>query len=287
MITLSNNIIAVRIAPEGAELKSLKELCTGVEYIWQSDPAIWNGASPILFPVIGGLKNGVCRIKGSEYKIPPHGFVRKKEWTLVASTGGSATFETLSSAETRAMYPFEFALRVHYTLHGSCVAVRYEVINRGGERMYFSIGSHPAFNLPFAGGSIENYYIHFSEEEKMERYFFKDGLHLNETAPAFDNCRQIYLKRALFDRGPLIFKAPRSKMFTIMNSRNSRRINLKTDGVPYVALWAPPGAPFVCIEPWFGIPDNIDANGDFAAKEGIMGLETGCTFNTEYRIEIQ
>jgi len=287
MITLTNNIITAKIASMGAELKSLKELGTGIEYIWQSDPAVWNGASPILFPVIGGLKNGVCRIKGIEYKIPPHGFVRKKEWKLISENGISATFETVSDAETRAMFPFEFILRVHYTLNGNSLAVRYEVVNRSRERMLFSIGSHPAFNIPFAGGSIENYYFHFSEEEKLERYFFKDGLHLNETEPAFDNCRQIYLKRNLFDRGPLIFKAPRSRIFTIMNSKNAKRINLKTDGVPFVALWAAPNAPFACIEPWFGIPDNVDASGEFADKEGIMTIETGCTFNTEYSIEIQ
>jgi len=287
MIELSNSCLTAKISPTGAELKSLKESATGIEYIWQSDPAIWNGASPVLFPIIGGLKNGVCCIKGKEYKIPPHGFVRKKTWKLISQSDAAATFETLSDDTTRPLYPFEFILRGHYVLNQSAVAIRYEVVNKDRERMLFSIGSHPAFNIPFAGGSIENYYVHFSQEEKMQRYFFKDGMHLNETEPAFDNCRQIYLKKNLFDRGPLIFKAPQSKTFTIMNSKNSKHINVKTGGVPFVALWAPPGAPFACIEPWYGIPDNIDTSGEFFEKEGIMNLETGCTFNTEYQIEIQ
>lgn len=287
MIELSNSKLAAKISPTGAELKSLKERSTGIEYIWQSDPAWWTGASPILFPVIGGLKNGVCRINGSEYKIPPHGFVRKKEWKLVSRSAATATFETVSDDDTRPLYPFEFILRVHYTLKENAISIRYEVINRSRERMLFSIGSHPAFNIPFAGGSIENYYVHFSEEENMQRYFFKDGMHLNETEPAFDNCRQIYLRKNLFDRGPLIFKAPRSKVFTIMNSKNSKRISVQTEGVPFVALWAAPKAPFCCIEPWYGIPDNIDTDGEFPTKEGIMSLETGCAFNTDYQIEMQ
>ncbi|MCF7849449.1 MAG: aldose 1-epimerase family protein [Kiritimatiellales bacterium] len=286
MITLSNSNLSAKIALMGAELKSLKEHATGLEYIWQSDPAHWKGASPILFPIVGGLKNGTCRINGAECKIPGHGFVRGKEWMLVSENGTSAVFETASDVETRAMFPFDFVLRVHYTLVENSLAIRYEVVNKSTGRMYFSIGSHPAFNIPFAGGSIENYYFHFSEEEKMERYFFKDGMHLNETEPAFDNARQVYLKRTLFDRGPLIFKQPRSKMFSILNSKNSKRINVKTDGVPFVALWATPNAPFACIEPWYGIPDNCDTDGEFSTKEGIMSLETGCTFNTTYSIEI-
>ena len=287
MVELSNSFISAKVSPTGAELKSLREHSTGIEYIWQADPAWWAGASPILFPIIGGLKNGVCRINATEYKIPAHGFVRKKQWSLLSADGVSAVFETVSDEETRGMYPFEFALRVHYTLCEQAVSIRYEVLNRGRGRMLFSIGSHPAFNVPFAGGSIENYYIHFSEEENMPRYFFKDGLHLNETEPAFDNCRQIYLKRDLFDRGPLIFKGPRSSTFSLLNSRNGKRIKVKTRGVPFLALWAPPKAPFCCIEPWYGIPDNIDADGEFAAKEGVMSLETGCAFNTGYEIEIE
>jgi len=285
-VTISNATLSAGIADVGAELKSLREHSTGKEYIWQSDPAYWTGAAPILFPIIGGLRNGEYHFGGKTYSMPSHGIVRKKEWSLAASDAACATYETVSSDETRKMYPFDFVLRAHFSLEGSSLSVRYEVRNTGSGKMYFSIGSHPAINLPFAGGYPEHYYFHFSRPENMERYFFKDGMHLNETEPIFDNSRQIFVTRTMFDRGPIIFKHPASESVTIMNSRNTRRVRVRTAGVPFLALWAPPGAPFACIEPWHGIMDNVDTDGEFTTKEGIMALDGGATYTTGYWIDI-
>ncbi|MCP4378202.1 MAG: aldose 1-epimerase family protein [bacterium] len=285
-VTISNAKLSAKIVETGAELKSLSEYLTATEYIWQSDPAWWTGAAPILFPIIGGLKDGKYHYRGNTYSMPGHGIVRKAEWSLVASDTTSATFETLSTDETRKQYPFDFALRVIYTLEDSSLAVRYEVRNTGSDEMFFSIGSHPAVNVPFAGGYPEHYYFHFNQSEKIERYFFKDGVHLNETEPIFDNGRQIFVTKTLFDRGPIIFKNPASQSVTIMNSRNTKRVRVRTEGVPYLALWAPPGAPFACIEPWHGVMDNIDTDGEFTTKEGIMSLAAGGTFKTGYWIDI-
>jgi galactose mutarotase-like enzyme len=286
-VTLTNNYLSAQLHLKGAELKSLKEHATGIEYIWQSDPTYWTGAAPILFPIIGGLKNNTYYFDGKPYHIPSHGFVRHKIWILVEATPTKAIFSTTSDVETREMYPWEFELRVIYELENKTISIRYEVTNNSPNCMYFSIGSHPAFNLPFAGGYIEHYYVEFSEVENLERYFFKGGLHLNETEPAFDNCRQIYIKKNLFDRGPIIFKYPRSKDFTIRSSQTSKTIKVSTDGISHVALWAAPKAPFLCIEPWYGIPDCIDTDQNFATKEGILDLAAGNTFKTIYQIEIK
>ena len=316
-VTICNERLSARIAAMGAELKSLRDNATGREYIWQSDPAYWTGAAPILFPIIGGLKNNEYRFEGRTYSMPSHGIVRKKEWEKTGKTGDAPLFrvaaspsdtpapesrnrgaspvspvfpvfsyQTASNAETREMYPFDFNLKVTYALADCSLAVRYDVTNTGTGRMWFSIGSHPAINVPFAGGYLEHYYFHFSAPENMERYFFSGGCHLNETAPAFDNSRQIFLTRTLFDRGPLIFKNPASKCVTIMNSRNARRVRIRTEGVPFIALWASPGAPFACVEPWHGIPDPIDTDGELTTKEGIMGLDGGATYTTGYAIDI-
>ena len=285
-VTISNAKLSARIVEMGAELKSLTEHSTGTEYIWQSDPAWWTGAAPILFPIIGTLKNGQYHYGGQTYSMPGHGVVRKAQWTLAASDASCATFEITSNDETRKMYPFDFALRAGFSLEDSSLAVRYEVRNTGAGKMYFSIGSHPAFNLPFAGGYPEHYYFHFSRPENMERYFYKDGVHLNETEPIFNNSRQIFVTATLFDRGPIVFKNPASESVTIMNSRNTRRIRVRTEGAEFLALWAPPGAPFVCIEPWHGIMDNVDTDGEFTTKEGIMSLDAGATYTTGYWIDI-
>ena len=278
--------MTARIAEVGAEIKSLRELPGGVEYIWQGDEAYWTGSAPILFPIVGGLKGGQYRLAGATYTMPQHGFVRKKPWSLAHSTEDSATFQTASDETTRGMYPFEFVLKAHFKLTDTGLQVRYEVVNAGTGVMYFSIGSHPAFNVPFAGGHLENYYFHFSEPENLERYFFSEGMHLNETEPVFNNSRQIFLTQTLFDRGAIILKHPASKDVYLMCSRAGKRIRLATDGMSCLGLWSKPGAPFACIEPWEGIADNVDTDQEFTTKEGIMTLDGGATYTTGYRIEI-
>jgi galactose mutarotase-like enzyme len=285
-VLLGNSVLSVRIANTGAEIKSIKEHATGIEYIWQSDPSYWTGAAPVLFPIIGGLKNGHYRYKGKSYSMPGHGIVRKADWDVVTSNASQATLQIASSAETKKLYPFDFLLQARFSLQGNGLAVTYEVTNTGTELMYFSIGSHPAFNVPFAGGHWENYYLHFSESECIERHFFRDGMTLNETAPIFDNSRQIFLTPTLFDRLAIILKGPASKEVSLCSSRNAKQVKIVTNGMPYLGLWAPAGAPFVCVEPWYGVPDNEDTNGEFSTKEGIRSLPAQASYCTRYRIEI-
>lgn len=154
--------------------------------------------------------------------------------------------------------------------------------------MYFSLGSHPAFNLPFAGGAFENHYILWEREEDMERFYFKDGLLVAGKSDQASHSRRILsLSRNTFDSGPLIFMNPNSREFSLRNSLNNRAIKVVTDGVPYFALWSKPdGAPFVCIEPWHGIPDWSNASGNLVEKEGIIPLDAGLSWSSGYRIEI-
>ncbi|MCP4452995.1 MAG: aldose 1-epimerase family protein [Planctomycetes bacterium] len=285
-VLLRSPVLCVRIANTGAEIKSIKEHATGLEYIWQSDPTHWTGAAPVLFPIIGGLKNGQYTYEGKSYSMPGHGIVRKTDWDLISSDPAEAVFQTTSSEATKKLYPFDFVLNARFSLQDNRLDVAYEVTNSGDDMMYFSIGSHPAFNVPFAGGHWENYYLHFSESESIERHFFADGMTLNETAPIFDNSRQIFLTPPIFDRLAIILKGPASKEVSLRNSRNSKQVKLVTDGMPYLGLWAPAGAPFVCVEPWHGVPDNVDTDGDFTRKEGIMSLAAKGTYHTKYGIEI-
>ncbi|MBI9098771.1 MAG: aldose 1-epimerase family protein, partial [Spirochaetaceae bacterium] len=275
------------ISSKGAELKSLIEKKSGVDYIWRGDPSWWSGTAPLLFPIVGGLKNKEYIYKGEKYSLPNHGFARQSDFSGIKTSSSKAVFTLTSSDETRLIYPFHFTLHVTFSLEISGLAVQYDVINNDSGSMFFSIGSHPAFNLPFAGGYLENYYIHFSEEEDMQRYFFEEGLYRNETAPILSNCRQISLNSRIFNKGPLIFKAPKSREIHIMNSKNSKEIIVSTGPLPYLAIWSKPGrAPFLCIEPWYGLPDRTDSDQIFENKEGIIRLDRGKSFSTTYRIEI-
>jgi galactose mutarotase-like enzyme len=287
-VTIGNGRWQAKVAETGAELKSLVDLATGQEYMWSGDPAWWNATAPVLFPVIGGLKNGAFSWEGREYKLPSHGFARGAEFSVVSSAGDAAEFELSSSAKTLEIYPFDFRLRVGFHLERAGIAVRYEVRNTGRSRMYFSIGSHPALRIPFAGGSLENYYLLFEREEELERWFFKDGLVVaDKTASIMDSCRVLTVSRTLFDQGILIFKSPLSHEFTIANSMNAHSIRIATDGVPFLGVWSKPnGAPFLCIEPWHGLPDSTAASGNLAEKEGIIPLEPAGVFTTGYRVGV-
>jgi len=287
-ITLQNGLYGARIAETGAELKSLADLSSGREYIWHGDPAWWNGSAPVLFPVVGGLKNGAYTFEGRQYSLPNHGFARASEFTVVRHERDSAELVLASNAKTRESFPFDFSLSVSFLLERTGLSVRYRVTDTGSPRMYFSIGSHPAFVLPFAGGTLENYYVLFDREESAGRWFLKDNLVLADTTEeVFMNSRVISLSRSLFDKGALVFKHPQSREFSIRNSLSSHAITVVTESAPYLGIWAKPGAPFLCIEPWHGVADSTNASGNLVEKEGIQYLDSRGTFETGYRIEIK
>jgi galactose mutarotase-like enzyme len=288
MISLGNGYWNARVSEKGAELKSLYCAETGFEHAWNGDPAWWNGSAPVLFPVIGGLKGGEYRYGGKTYKLPSHGFARTSDFEVLRADADRAELRLASSAATREAYPFDFELLVSFSLTRSGIDVGYRVRNAGGADMLFSIGSHPAFVVPFAGGTLENYYILFDSAEELERWFFKDGVvEAGRTGEALENSRVINLTRRCFDEGIMIFKAPRSRVFAIANGRNSRTVKVITEGVPYFGVWSKPGgAPFVCVEPWHGLPDMSDASGELAEKEGILKLPPSGEFRTGYRVEI-
>jgi galactose mutarotase-like enzyme len=286
-VTIANERFEARIAEQGAELKGLRDRVSGSEYIWPGDEQWWSGSAPVLFPIVGGLKDNKYRNLGAEYSLPQHGFARRSLFSTAAATDRTAAFELTANAETRKLYPFEFLLRVTFVLEAGGLAVQYDVRNTGSGPMFFSIGSHPAIRVPFAGGQLENYYLHFSEEENAERHFFDNGLILDKTAPAFDSSRHIYLRLNLFDQGVLIFKNLYSRVISIRNSRSPRSVSLVTGGAPYLGVWAKPGrCPFLSLEPWYGLPDSPNATGELSQKEGILRLEEGGSFTSTYRIEI-
>jgi len=288
MITLRNPVWGARISETGAELKSLSHLSSGREHIWHGDPAWWNGSAPVLFPIVGGLKGNQYTHGGKTYSLSQHGFARGSAFSVTRAGEDSAELTLLPSQKTREVYPFEFRLDVSFQLERAGISVGYRVTNTGSLRMPFSIGSHPAFVIPFAGGVLENYYVLFDQEEEMERWFLKDGvIAAGKTAPVLENRRVLNVTRNSFDDGALIFKHPRSREFTIANSLNSHAVKVITDGVPFLGIWAKPGgAPFLCIEPWHGIADMSDTSGNLADKEGILTLEPGGLFSTGYRVQI-
>ena len=285
MIDLRNESFSAEILERGAELTSLAT--ASHQYVWQGDPAWWSGHAPILFPIVGTLKDGSYTHDGKRYALPGHGFARLSDFTVAHREDHSADLRLVSSATTRESYPFDFALTVSFKLKSDGLAVTYKVENTGTGRMLFSIGSHPGFAVPFAGGTVDDYYVQFNAPEKDERFFINPNGGLidpSRTEKAFGPGNRIRLSRSIFDRGALVFKHPRSTSFSLRNDLNTHSITVLTEGAPYLGLWAAAGAPYVCIEPWHGVNDGTNATGVLSEKEGILALAPGKAFETGYRV---
>jgi len=271
---LENEFTSATIKSLGAELSSfiLKE--TGREYMWQADPAFWDRHSPLLFPIVGRLKNNTYRVGTTEYSLPQHGFTRDMEFTLVDSSATHCVFRLSSNSQTLAQYPYPFELDVCYTLEAQTLVVEYRVKNTSEQKMYFSIGAHPGFNCP----DLLDYVLEFSEPETLPRLLVSDGL-IGDAVPFLENENMIALSPEYFREDAIVLPQPKSEFITLRNTKSDHYTTMGIAGFPYLLIWSlPTGAPFVCLEPWYGIADRIGADPDFTKKEGIQvldGLEMG------------
>jgi galactose mutarotase-like enzyme len=284
MNRLSNSQLTVIVQPDGAELRSIQD-AAGSEYLWQADPAIWNRHAPILFPIIGKLRNGHYELDGKTFSMPKHGFARTSIFQLIDKKTDQLVFLLAPSDETRACYPFEFALTVSYSLIGNALHIQYAVRNTGSSLMPFSIGAHPGFTLP---SPIDDCFLEFEQEETLTACLLSDsGLLSEETVPVLQKTNRLPLSETLFDRDALIFLNMESEKITLGSKNSRRRLTVEFPGFPQLGIWAKPGAPFVCIEPWFGVDDPESPYGDFTNKPGIQQLPAGETFTCEHRIIIE
>ncbi len=278
---IKNSVLTAEIKHFGAELISLKTNLNK-KYIWEGNPDFWGKHSPILFPIVGTLKNNSFHHNGMEYHLSRHGFARDMEFELIDATENSATFSIQSSDETLKVYPFEFELQLIYTLDKNNLFIAYKVINKGKSTMPFAIGAHPAFALP---NQFENYAIAFEKEEPLEYYLLEDDLISNNTKQLEVDNKQIPLTYDLFENDALIFKTLQSDSLTILENENPiLRVHFKD--FPSLGIWTKMNAPFLCIEPWFGYSDTNENSGNLLEKEGILILESNETFYSKFSIEI-
>ena len=184
MVILENDILLASIHPLGAELQSLFRKDLNQQYMWKGDPEFWGKFSPILFPIVGTLKENTYYFKGTAYHLSRHGFAREKEFALESASKTNAVFVLKDDEPSRKLYPFKFELRVTYSLHQKGLEVSYEVLNPDVESLYFSLGAHPAFAVPLVQGTNYNdYYLEFEKPEKAGRWPLENGLLINRAVP--------------------------------------------------------------------------------------------------------
>ncbi|MDR7370459.1 aldose 1-epimerase family protein [Flavobacterium aquidurense] len=279
--TISNSTLKASIKHNGAELSSLKDN-QNKEYIWEGNPDFWGKHSPVLFPIVGTLKNNTYRIGEKEYQLPRHGFARDMEFQLIRKTENSVTFSLQSNEETLKKYPFEFELQLIYTLEESSLIISYNVINRNTAKMPFSIGAHPAIALP---ENFESYAFKFEKEEVLKYSLLENDLISNKTATLLTTKNLVPLRYDLFKNDALIFKTLESNSLTILEN-SKPYVKVDFENFPSLGIWTKEQAPFICIEPWFGYSDTPENSGDLFEKEGILILDAKQTFTSKFSIQI-
>ena len=289
-ISLQNNALRITFSPIGAELQAITNLQTGQEYLWNGNPTFWNRRAPVLFPIVGKLKNDTYIYQNQAYTLGQHGFARSKTFELIASSDTSVAFRLTDDAETRISYPFAFSLIIRYTLTENRLTTAYEVSNPAAESdLLFSIGAHPGFICPMLPEEqYSDYYLEFSASETALRQHIEAGLRTGETESVLENAQRIALHKGIFAKDAFIFEGLKSRTISLRSVHGTHGIALHAEGFPYMGIWAKanPDGDFVCIEPWHGIADSISASGNLEEKEGIIRLQPQKAFTCHFDIEI-
>ena len=283
---LENEQIKIAVKAKGAELCSLYDKATDTEFIWQADPAFWGKHSPVLFPIVGALKNNSYQYNGKQYELSRHGFAREEQFEA-SKENDTLTFTLTESAASLEKYPFRFKLELIYRLKEKKLKVTYRVSNPAQEPLLFSIGAHPAFRLPLDNESeYSDYYLEFSKEETAGRWpISPDGLIEANSIPFLDD-RKLPLDKKLFYKDALVFKQLNSNKLLLRSQKNGKGFRFNFEGFPYLGLWAAKDANFVCIEPWCGIADSVNSDQQLQNKEGIVSLGPSEIFEREWSVEL-
>ncbi len=280
IVTISNSNISATINTIGAELISVTK--NNKNYIWQVDEMYWNKTSPVLFPIVGRLKNDTYIFKGENYNLPRHGFAREMEFAFEQRSESQVVFELNETDETKIKYPFDFKLLMAYTLMDNELVIEYFVRNQTDEVLPFSIGAHPAFTIT---EDFNSYSLKFNKDNVFEtNHLENESFNGKITLVEMDNS-ELKLSYTLFEKDALVFKHLKSNE-VILKQNEKNILKVSYDNFPYLGIWTKQNAPFLCIEPWCGLADHIHHNGNIEEKEGINHLQPNEDFLRAIRIEI-
>jgi galactose mutarotase-like enzyme len=285
---ISNEQLEVVLTSKGAEILSIKNKETRLDYIWNADPAFWPKTSPVLFPVVGGLKDNAYFYEGKAYQLTRHGFARDNVYEVIHQNAGSVNFVLVANTEIKQNYPFNFEFHVLYELKGNALHVTYLVKNTDEKTLPFSVGAHPAFRVPLVEGTDYNdYYLLFNEIENAGRYqIAANGLIETTATDCLNNTNQLPLTKELFYKDALVFKELKSNSISILSNKTKHGVKVQFDHFPYMGIWSFKNANFVCIEPWCGIGDGVNTTQQLTEKEGINFLSAGETFSRTWSVEL-
>lgn len=284
--TLENQHLKISLSNHGGELHSIKGKKDNTEFLWSGDEAYWKYHAPILFPIVGKVFNGKYTVDGITYELPQHGLARVRDFEMIEQTKNSISFELKYSEDTLKVYPFKFSLIIKYTLNDINLSIDYIVKNLDNKEMYFSIGAHPAFMCPIENDKFDDYYFEFNEKENASiMQLVGPGYFSKEEKPYLKDENIINLSTDLFKNDALVFKNLKSNKISLKSKNHKKYLEFDFGELPYLGLWTKDtGAPFVCIEPWFGHADFDGFNEEFKDKAAIQSLMPNKEFHCNYNI---
>jgi len=287
---LENSVLRITINQLGAEVSRILSKENSHEYLWNGDETYWKRHSPVIFPIVGSLKDRRLVIDGKDYPMSQHGFARDMNFRMTKQSNGKQIhFRLEDDDDTYRQYPYRFALEIDYELDGYRLGVNWRVINKDSKDMYFQIGAHPAFMCPFAGKGVKtDYYLKVDTDRKLKYSLLdENGLVHYEDNELMTNSGMIEITGDMFDRDALIFEDSGVTKVSLCTPDKMEYISVAFDA-PLFGIWSPAGknAPFICIEPWYGRADRADFSGDIREREYINCIASGESFEAKYYIEI-
>ena len=291
MIALENEYLKIEINEFGAELVSVIDKATGYEFLWQGNKKIWKGQAPVLFPIVGGLKNNQYRYRGKVYTMNRHGFARDMKFVTQAVTQSSATFYLKNNEETQRIYPFEFSFQITYILHENNISVSYEILNPSlTETLYYSVGGHPGFNVSQSSEGFiwEEVSVSLLPQGHYQQIPIKKGF-INIEKAKFVEPTHIPLQTVSFKKDALIYRLAQDAYIKLSNPIDQIEIELIPRNFEFIGVWSayPQGGKFVCLEPWAGIADLLDFEGELNEKLGMIALPPEAVKTHDYVIKFK
>lgn len=289
MITLDNEIFTLKFNAKGAELKSVFDKRFQKNIVYDGLGSYWNRSAPVLFPIVGKLKKNYYHFKDKSYQMSQHGFARDMLFDLIEQSNNQVIFQLKSNKETKEFYPFDFCLRIIYTLEHSKVITIYQVENNSLNELLFSIGGHPGFVCPMHEDEVfEDYYLEFEAPETtiLNHFLLEDGLLNGKMEKFILEGNTLHLTYPLFEKDALVLKYLESIKIHLKSHKSSYNLTFRFKDFPFFGIWTKPGASFICLEPWCGIADSHDSSGNLIEKEGINSILPGALFERSYSFEV-
>lgn len=287
MLQLKNAYLTLSFTTKGAELISVKNEA-GLEFMWQAQAEVWPRHAPVLFPIVGRLKNDTYKIDETCYSLSQHGFARDLEFEVLEHTADKLVFELKDNERTRTHYPFSFSFCIEYTLHQNELQISYLTQNTGSSELLYSVGAHPGFRCPLLPTETYNDYFLKFDRSSFETTVLEGGLLSQQKESLQLENGELDLSYSLFDNDALVFENAQISQITLCSKKGGHKIQINCKNWPYFGIWSKKGgADFVCLEPWYGIADAADSSGSFEAKKGIRSLQAGQSEALRYSLSFQ